>query len=167
MNFEKLNKLTFTTPNPNNGYVSWGVKEPTSPRYEFRYDKDDFDAEIEDYENGLPEFFYRRVISLKTRIDETVYDAILDFVNNKEACYSDGETFPQSTVLTGNYYIADERYSLCSDGIRVAVTANFTEMFSSEREPIPYETDYLGLEVWIWIDENDELDVYAVGHYVI
>ena len=161
MNFEKLNKLTFTTPNPNNEYVSWGEKEPTSPRYKFEYEEDDFNAEdIEDYENGLMEDFYRRVISLKTRIDEAVDKAVFKYVNDESQCCED--IFPRSTRMTGNYYISDENYRIYSDGIKVSVMTNFTEMFSSEREPIPYETDYLGLEVWIWINENDELDVYAI-----
>jgi len=158
MNFEKLNKLTFTTPNPNNDHVCWNKEKPISPSYKFEYDDDDFD--VEDYESGLPEDFYRRVISLKTRIDEAVHEAVFEYLNDEELCCSG--MFPDNTEMTGNYYIGDERYYLCSNGITVSVQTRFTCMYSNDINPIPYETDYLGLDVGLWINEEDEIEIDSV-----
>ncbi|EES49590.1 conserved hypothetical protein [Clostridium botulinum E1 str. 'BoNT E Beluga'] len=74
MNFEKLNRLTFSKENSNNDYVHWDIaKEPTSPRYIFE---------------NIKERGYHHIIQAKTRLDEIVYQAVLKYVNTKDLCNS-------------------------------------------------------------------------------
>ena len=144
----KLNRLIFTEANPRNEYVCWDIgKPPLSPRYSFE---------------GMMEEQYRRIIQAKSRIDEAVYAAVREYVNDERLYNAAEGMFPRSDRLTGNFYIAEETYVLHGGDIRGSIMAHFTEMFSGGVVVTPAEQDYLGLEVRFVLSGNGDIVIEGI-----
>ena len=148
MSFEKLNKLVFTKENPNNSYVSWDIgKPPLNPRYTFE---------------DLTEENYLCIIKAKTRLDEAIYAALLEYVNDEKLCNTTNGMFPRSDRLTGNFYVAEEHYFSGERGVQGHILTHFTEMFSGGVITTPTEQDYLGLEVRFVISTNGDIFIEGI-----
>ncbi|MDR2736014.1 MAG: hypothetical protein LBB49_00440 [Gracilibacteraceae bacterium] len=148
MNFEGIKRLLFVTENLNNDYVSWDIeKEPTSPRFE--------------YEN-LTENDYHFIIQAKTRLDEMMYKAVLDYVNDDNLCNCHEGNFPRSDRMTGNFYVVAEYYCSYGEKIQGYISTHFTEMFSGGVIIAPVEQDYLGLEVGFIINYDGKVEITSI-----
>jgi hypothetical protein len=153
--FKKLNRLIFTKENLDNDYICWdiGGKKPTRPKVKFANSKG----------SDLSGADYRRIIQIKTQLDDMVYKAVLDYVNDEDLCNCDEGFFPRRDRLTGNYYVSYECYYFENDGIRVSVSTHFTEMFCGGAVTIPTEEDYLGLEVSFFVDDNGNIEIDEIN----
>jgi len=147
MNFKKLNRLRYDSPNSNSDPANGSdSKLPTRPQYK--------------YEN-LSEGEYRLIIQAKTLLDETVYHAVFEYLNDQNLCNNTEGMFPRCDRMTGNYYVSEEYYRLSNDGVYGSIFIRFTEMFCLA-DSEPKEEDYLGLEVWFTIFQCGEVEICGI-----
>ena len=112
------------------------------------------------YDN-LTENEYQLIIQVKTRLDNAVHNAVLEYLNDENLCNDEGDIFPCRKRMTGDYYVSDEYYRLSESGVQGSIFTRFTET-SNLPNAVPSEQDYLGLEVWFTIHRCGGIEIYGI-----
>lgn len=98
----KPNLIIFERENVNNDYITFSDRMKPRVKYENLSDSE------------MEKLLERRAEILQ-KIEAVIYECFLDEQNN-DSLASDGDWFPDRTVLTGNYYIGTESYLQCFKG---------------------------------------------------
>lgn len=104
--------------------------------------------------NGISQANHQDIQRHRDAILTLVQDEVEEYLNTLDLVFDEGEDgFPNRSLMTGQYYIAEEYYDRCAGelpgGIVIAISTRFLEKAWYQGQA---DFDYLGLEVWIHCD---------------
>ena len=119
-----------------------------------RIDKPDYASTPDVWLEEIKLATYDAIQQHRSNLLEVVENEVAGYLNNSRLVNDSDEHFPNSSKLTGEYYIGDESYRVHVGPvwIQVSIQARFLEKRWRKDQK---NFDYLGLEVWIRCDPSD------------